>query len=73
MISLLQSIVDTIKKIVDFFTHTIESFINLLSAIPRFTAYIFDLVNNLIPDILKPFIIISILVSIILLILGRNK
>lgn len=73
MIKLLQSIVDTIKNIIDFITHTIQSFINLLSAIPRFTAYIFDLVNNLIPDILKPFIIISVIVSIVLLILGRNK
>lgn len=73
MIKLLQSIVDTIKNIIDFITHTIQSFINLLSAIPRFTVYIFDLVNNLIPDILKPFIILSIVVSIVLLILGRNK
>lgn len=73
MIDLLKSIVDTIKHVVDFLTHTIESFINLLSAIPRFTTYIFNLVNSLIPDILKPFIIISILVSIILLILGRNN
>lgn len=73
MIQALQSIINTIKSIIGFFTHTIQSFINLLTAIPRFTAYIFDLINNLIPDILKPFIIISVIVSIVLLILGRNK
>ena len=73
MIELLKNIVNTIKSFVGFVTHTIESFINLLSAIPRFTTYIFELINNFIPDILKPFIIISIIVSIILLILGRNN
>lgn len=73
MLKLLQSIVEFIKNIGSFFSHTIQSLVNLISAIPRFTAYIFDLVNNLIPDILKPFIILSVLLSIVLLILGRNK
>lgn len=72
MINLLKSIVDGISNIFQFLIHTIQSFINLLLAIPKFTAYIFDLVNNLIPDIFKPFIIIAIIVAIILLILGRN-
>lgn len=73
MIDLFKSIVNTITSFVGFVIHTIESFINLLSAIPQFTTYIFNLINNLIPDILKPFIILSIIVSIVLLILGRNK
>lgn len=73
MIKLLTSIVDTITSFVGFVIHSIESFLNLLRSIPTFTSYIFNLVNNLIPDILKPFIIISIIVSIILLILGRNN
>lgn len=73
MITLLTSIVDTITSFVGFVIHSIESFLNLLRSIPTFTSYIFNLVNNLIPDILKPFIIISIIVSIILLILGRNN
>lgn len=73
MINLLKSIVNTIQSFVGFIIHTIQSFLNLLAAIPKFTTYIFTLVNNLIPDILKPFVIISIVVSIILLILGRNK
>lgn len=73
MIKLLQSIVQFITNIVSFITHTIESMLNLLAAIPRFTAYVFNLVNGLIPDILKPFIIVSIIISIILLLLGRQK
>lgn len=73
MIDLLKSIANTITSIIGFFTHTIETIINFLAAIPRFTTYIFNLVNSLIPDILKPFIIISIVISIILLIIGRNK
>lgn len=72
MINLLKSIVDVISNVVGFVTHTIESFLNLLLAIPKFTVYIFDLVSNLIPDILKPFIIISIVIGVILLILGRK-
>lgn len=73
MIKLLQSIVNTISSVIGFVTHTIQSFLNLLSAIPKFTTYIFNLINSLIPDILKPFIILSIIISIVLLILGRNK
>lgn len=73
MIDLLRSIVDGISNIFAFLVHTIQSFINLLMSIPRFTAYIFSLVNSLIPDIFKPFIIIAVIVSIILLILGRNS
>lgn len=73
MIDLFKSIVNTVNSFVGFVIHSIESFINLLTAIPTFTAYIFNLINNLIPAILKPFIIISIIISIILLILGRNK
>lgn len=73
MIDLFKSIVNTINSFVGFVIHTIESFLNLLAAIPSFTTYIFNLINNLIPDILKPFIIISIIISIVLLILGRNK
>lgn len=73
MIKLLQSIVQFITNIVSFITHTIESMLNLLAAIPKFTTYVFNLINGLIPDILKPFIIVSIIVSIILLLLGRQK
>lgn len=73
MIDLFKSIVNTISSFVGYVIHTIETFLNLLAAIPQFTTYIFNLVNNLIPAILKPFIIISIIVSIILMIMGRNK
>lgn len=73
MLNVLRAIADVIKNFVDFVIHSIQSFLNLLAAIPRFTAYIFNLVNNLIPDVLKPFIIISITIAIILLILGRQK
>lgn len=72
MLDILRSIADFLTNIVNFIVHTIQSFLNLLAAIPQFTAYIFNLVNNLIPDIFKPFIIIAIIVAIILLILGRN-
>lgn len=73
MIDLLKNIAKAITSAVGFITHTFQSFLNLLAAIPKFTAYIFNLVNSLIPDILKPFIILSIVISIVLLILGRNK
>lgn len=73
MIDLLKSIVQTISSVIQFFTHSISSLLNLIAAIPRFTTYVFNLVNGLIPDILKPFIIISIVISIILLLLGRQK
>lgn len=73
MLNILRSIADVIKNVIDFFVHTIESFLNLLAAIPKFTAYIFNLVDTIIPDIFKPFIIVSIVAGIILLILGRNN
>lgn len=73
MLNILRSIADVIKNFVDFFVHTIQSFINLLAAIPKFTAYIFNLVNSLVPDIFKPFILVAIIGGIILLILGRRK
>lgn len=73
MIDLLRSIVDGITNIFQFVIHAIQSFVNLLVSIPRFTAYIFSLVDSLIPAIFKPFIIIAIIVSVILLILGRNS
>lgn len=72
MINLLKGVVNAISSVISFFTNAIQSFVNLLLAIPRFTGYIFTLVNNLIPDIFKPFIIIAIIIAIILLILGRN-
>lgn len=72
MINLLKSIVDFISNAVNYFVHTIQSFLNILAAIPRFTTYIFTLVNNLIPDIFKPFIIMAIIIAIIYLIVGRN-
>lgn len=73
MINLLQSIVNTISSVIQFFTHSITSLLNLIAAIPSFTTYVFNLVNGLIPNILKPFIILSIIISIILLLLGRQK
>lgn len=73
MIDLFKSIVNTVSSFVGFVIHSIESFLNLLGSIPTFTTYIYNLINNLIPDILKPFILISIVISIILMILGRNK
>lgn len=73
MISALRSILDVIKTFIDFVIHSVESILNILAAIPRFTTYVFNLVNNLVPDVLKPFIILSVITGIILLILGRNK
>lgn len=73
MISALRSILDVIKTFIDFVIHSVESVLNILAAIPRFTTYVFNLVNNLVPDVLKPFIILSVITGIILLILGRNK
>lgn len=73
MLNVLRSIVNVIQNFVDFVVNTIQSFLNLLAAIPRFTAYVFNLINQIIPNIFKPFIVISIIIGILLLILGRRK
>lgn len=72
MIALLKNIVDFFITAANYLIHTVQSFLNILAAIPRFTAYIFTLVNNLIPDIFKPFIIVAVILAIIYLIIGRN-
>lgn len=72
MIDLLKNIVNFISGIANYLIHTIQTFLNILSAIPRFTVYIFTLVNNMIPDIFKPFIILSVIIAIVYLIIGRN-
>lgn len=72
MIDLLKNIVNFITSIANYLIHTIQTFLNILSAIPRFTVYIFTLVNNMIPDIFKPFIILSVIIAIVYLIIGRN-
>lgn len=72
MINILQSFLNTVTSVVQFVIHSIQSFFNLLTAIPKFTGYLFNVINTIVPDILKPFIILAIIISVVLLILGRN-
>lgn len=72
MISILQSFLNTVTSVVNFVIHSIQAFFNLLMAIPKFTGYLFNVINTIVPDILKPFIILAIIISVVLLILGRN-
>lgn len=73
MLNFLNSFGNVIKSFIDFIIHSISTVLNFLAAIPRFTVYVVHLVNTLVPDILKPFILLTITISIILLIWGRNS
>lgn len=72
MIDLLKGIVNAITTVFEFVVHTFQSILNLLAAIPRFTAYIYTLIDYVIPDLLKPFILLAIIVSVVLFVINRK-
>lgn len=72
MISLLQSIVDTITSLVSFVIHTIDSMLNLIAHIPSYVSFLTVSIGYL-PTIIMPFAIASISIYVVYLILGRNK
>lgn len=72
MISIFQSIADGIKGLFQFLTGTIKSIILLISKIPSIIQFVLSPVE-FIPDIFKPFIILTVAVSIILVLIGRER
>lgn len=73
MLNLLKNIVNGISTIFTFVIHSFQTLLNLFAAIPRFITYITTLIDYVIPDILKPFIILAIIVSVVLFIVNRKK
>ena len=71
MISLLESIVNTLSALGAFIVHSIESLFNLLENIPAYVSFLTVSIGYL-PNAIMPFAIASISVYVVYLILGRN-
>ena len=71
MISLLQSIVDTITSLIGFVIHSIESLINLIAHIPSYVSFLTVSIGYL-PTIVMPFCIASISIYVIFLVINRS-
>lgn len=71
MISLLESIVNTLSALGAFIVHSIESLFNLLENIPSYVSFLTVSIGYL-PTAIMPFAIASISVYVVYLILGRN-
>lgn len=71
MISLIQSIVDVIKSLVQFLIHSIDSFLNLLFHIPTYVSFLTVSIGYL-PSIIIPFAIASVSIYVVFLILNRG-
>lgn len=71
MLNLLKNIVDVINTVVNFFINTLHSIINLISNIPRFVAYVVEVIG-LFPTILVPFILVSISIYVVKMVIGRD-
>lgn len=71
MISLLQSIVDVIKSLIQFLIHSIDSLFNLIGHIPTYVSFLTVSVGYL-PSIIIPFAIASVSIYVVFLILNRG-
>ena len=71
MISLLQSIVDTVVSLVAFLLHSIESLLNLLLHIPSYVSFLTVSLGYL-PSLVLPFALASVSIYVVFLVLGRN-
>lgn len=71
MITLLQSIVDTIVSLVGFVIHTVESLINLIAHIPSYVSFLTVSIGYL-PTMIMPFAIASVSIYVVFLILNRG-
>lgn len=71
MISLLQSIVDTVISLVAFLLHSIESLLNLLLHIPSYVSFLTVSLGYL-PSLVLPFALASVSIYVVFLVLGRN-
>ena len=71
MITLLQSIVDTIVSLVGFVIHSVESLINLIMHIPSYVSFLTVSIGYL-PSVIMPFCIASVSIYVVFLILNRG-
>lgn len=72
MISLLQSIVDTVTSLVQFVIHTFDSLLNLLAHIPTYVSFLTVSIGYL-PSMIIPFAIASVSIYVVFLVLNRGK
>lgn len=73
MLNLLNSIVSVIKQIVMFVVHSFETLLSLFTTIPKFVIYVVTLTRAIVPDVLIPFIIASILISVVYFLINRKS
>lgn len=73
MLNLLNSIVSVIKQIVMFVVHSFETLLSLFTTIPKFVIYVVNLTRAIVPDVLIPFIIASILISVVYFLINRKS
>ena len=71
MITLLQSIVDTVVSLVGFLIHSIGSLLNLVAHIPSYVSFLTVSIGYL-PTIIMPFCIASITIYVVFLIINRK-
>lgn len=71
MITLLQSIVDTVTSLVGFVIHSVESLINLIAHIPSYVSFLTVSIGYL-PTIVMPFCIASISIYVVFLLVNRS-
>lgn len=73
MLNLINSIVSVIKQIVMFVVHSFETLLSLFTTIPKFVIYVVTLTRAIVPDVLIPFIIASILISVVYFLINRKS
>lgn len=71
MLSFFESIFDTLRSVITFFIHSIQSLMNLLLNLPKYLTYLVNAVLN-VPTIFIPFLTASIYIYVMYLITDRN-
>lgn len=71
MINAIYSLFDTLKSIILFVVHSIESLFTLIVNIPKYTLYLSNLFLN-VPNVFLPFLVASVSVYVIYLLTGRS-
>lgn len=72
MINLLTSIVNTIVSLVAFVVHALESLFSLITRIPTFISILVTSIGFA-PNVIMPFAMATVSISVVLFIVGRNK
>lgn len=70
--AIITNIWNTVKGLVQFVTHGVESFLTLLQQIPKFLSFLGEIITN-IPVMYQGFILASIGVTLVYMIVGRSK